>query len=82
MICFQLQILGYLVFPHMVRDLVAIGGDGGDRFWIELANPSRREHRCLDVMGIEQLNQAPDPNPAAEFALGQLHRWFLQEPAQ
>ena len=49
---------------------------------IELADAAGREDRRLDVVAVEQLDQAPDADPAAELALGELLRRLVQQAAQ
>src|SRR5208283_323413 len=49
---------------------------------IELAGPPRREDRRLDPVRVEQFDQPPNADPAAELALCQLHRRLVQQAAQ
>ena len=58
------------------------GGGPSQGLRIELADPARREDGGLDGVGVEQLDQAPDADPAAELALRQLQRRLVQEAAQ
>ena len=49
---------------------------------IELADAAGREDRGLDVVAVEQLDQPPDADTAAELALGELHRRLVEQAAQ
>ena len=70
------------MLPHVVGDLVAALDRGPDRLLIELAGPSRREDCRLDSVRVEQLDQPPNPDPATELALGELHWRLVQQAAQ
>jgi len=74
----QRGILGNLVLPHVVGDLVAASGCGLHRLRIELADAAGREDRRLDGVAVEQLDQPPDADPPAELALGELHGRLVQ----
>ena len=78
----QHGILGDLVLPHVIGDLVAALGRRLHRLRVELADAAGREDRGLDGVAVEQLDQAPDADAAAELALGELHRRLVQHAAQ
>ena len=78
----QRGILGNLVLPHVVGDLVPAFRCGLHRLRVELADAAGGEDRGFDIMAVEQLDQAPDADPAAELALGELHWRFVQHAAQ
>ncbi len=82
MVAFQRRILRHMVLPHVVGDLVPAAHRRSQRLWIQFADPPRHEERRLDAMRVEQLDQPPDADPAAELALGKLHRRFVQQPPQ
>jgi hypothetical protein len=82
MLALQVGILGHLVLPHMIGYLVAAPGRRLHRLRVELADAAGGEDRGLDGMAVEQLDQAPDADPPAEFALGQLHGRLVQHAAQ
>ena len=82
MVALELGFLGHLVLPHVVGDLVAALGGGLHRPRIELADAAGREDRGLDVVAVEQLDQPPDADAAAELALGELHRRLVEQAAQ
>src|SRR5258707_7489586 len=74
--------LGNLVLPHVVGALVPVFRCGLHRVRVELADATGGEDRRLDIMAVEQLDEAPDADPAAELALGELHRRLVQHAAQ
>jgi hypothetical protein len=69
MILFERWLLRHPVLPHVIGDLVAALDDGTQRLRVEFADSSRREDRCHDVVRIEQLDEPPDADASAEFAL-------------
>ena len=82
MLALQHGILRHLVLPHVVGDLVAAFGRRLHRLRVELADAAGREDRGLDVVAVEQLDQAPDADAAAELALGELHGRLVEHAAQ
>ena len=66
----------------MVGDLVPALRCGAQRLGIELADAARREDGRLDLVAVEQLDQPPDADPAAELALGELLRRLVEQTAQ
>jgi hypothetical protein len=80
MILFERRLLRHPVLPHVIGDLVAALDDRAQRLRVEFADPPRREDRRFDAVRIEQLDEPPDANPSAEFALRELH-WRLIEQA-
>src|SRR5262245_36285597 len=82
MVARKLGLPGHAMLPHVIGELVAALHRRLQRRRIELANAPRREDRGLDAARGEQLQQPPDTHPPPEFALGQLHRRLVVEPAQ
>ncbi len=82
MIFFERRLLRHPVFPHVIGDLVAALDNRTQRLRVEFADPPRCEDRRLNAVRIEQLDEPPDPDASAEFALGELHRRFMEQPAQ
>jgi len=82
MILFERQLLWHPVLPHVIGDLVAALDDPAQCFGVELANPAGRKDRRLDAVRIKQLDEPPDTDPSAEFALRELHRRLVEQPAQ
>ena len=68
MIPLQLMLLRHAMFPHVIGDLVAACA-GGTQRPVQLADAAGREDRRLDAVAVEQLDQPPDADPAAELAL-------------
>src|SRR5438552_5751546 len=68
------------MLPHVVGDLVTGRSGALQGLRVEFADAARREHGRFYAMAVEQLNQAPDSDPASELALGELHRWLVPEP--
>src|SRR6476660_4958364 len=63
----------------VIGNLVAAFCRRGNGARVELADATRREDRCLDAVAVEELDQPPNTNSAAEFALGQLQWRFIGE---
>ena len=82
MIALELGLLRHTVLPHVVGKLVPALDRGLQRLRIKLADAPDGEDRRLDVVGVEQLDQAPDADAAAELALGELHRRLVVEAPQ
>ena len=82
MILFERRLLRHPVLPHVIGDLVAALDDGTQRLRVEFADPPGGKDRRLDAVRIEQLDEPPDADPSAEFALCELHWRLIEQPAQ
>src|SRR5260370_32176231 len=78
MILFERRLLPHPVLPHVIGNLVPALDNRAQRLRVQFADPPRREDRRLDAVRIEQLDEPPDADPSAEFALCELH-WRLIE---
>src|ERR1700761_5612536 len=81
MVALEVGLLRHPMLPHVIGDLVTALRCGAQRIGVELTDAARREDRRLDVMAVEQLDQAPDADPAAELALGELLRRLVHQAA-
>ena len=63
----------------MVGKVMTAGDSGAQCLRIELADPAWREDRRLDVVRIEEFDQAPNSNPSAKLAFCQLQRGLVQD---
>src|SRR5438067_2407315 len=62
--------------------LVAALDDGTQRLRVKFADPPGGKDRRLDAVQLEQLDEPPDADPSAEFALCELHWRLIEQPAQ
>ena len=82
MVALQRRVLRHVVLPHVIGDLVPAARRRPQRLRIQFADTARREDGRLDAMRVEQLDQPPDADAAAELALGKLHRRLVQQASQ
>ena len=82
MILFERRLFRHPVLPHVIGDLVAALDHRAQRLRVQFADPPGGEDRRLDAVRIEQLDEPPDADPPAEFALCELHRRLIEQPAQ
>src|SRR6266849_830332 len=76
------RLLRHPVLPHVIGNLVAALDNRAQRLRVQFADPPRREDRRLDAVRIEQIDEPPDADPSAEFALCELHWRLIKQPAQ
>lgn len=72
----------HAVLPHVVGDFMPAACPGPHGVGVELADAPRYEQGRLHGVSVEQVEQPPHADAAAELALRQLHRRLVEQAPQ